>query len=209
MNTIDITKGELKDVDIYNIGFINYSYELQIDNKWAMYYFDKEQGLQRAPYDKVERISDEGFTCPSGQKHFLKSRIFSMPLGTRWEDALPMIENAYAESHPTEDIDKCTTTFKVRLERTPENKNKKTFDFVKVEIPLVLVAEYTDYKSLYKALRPQIIERAIDKIMNSKNFISKGVPVNFLKLTSELLYKDGVVELIFELKELEAQDEKL
>lgn len=65
-------------------------------------------------------------------------------------------------------------------ERVPENKNRNTFDFIRVYANVI--SSFDDKISYIKKNKNQICEMVIDKIKADCRFEKYGVPINFLKL---------------------------
>lgn len=85
------------------------------------------------------------------------------------------------------------------VEREPENKNPKTFDFVRIEVFLsdMQLDTLQEVKNHYN----EIMEMVIRKIEQSRSFTKYGVPVNCLKVAKATLTKQKVLEIVFELKD--------
>lgn len=84
-------------------------------------------------------------------------------------------------------------------ERRPDNKNTKTFDYIRIYVNCCDVKNYKEFaKKHYK----QIARCVVDSLKKSKRFLKYGVPVNFLKLTNITILNDKSIEFIFELKDI-------
>ena len=93
-----------------------------------------------------------------------------------------------------------TSITKPSFERRPENKNRNTFDFIRVYVNF---CNAEDYKKYIKKNLKSICRIVLRKIDESKAFKKYGIPINFLKLTSAIICVDKSIELVFELKDLE------
>lgn len=94
----------------------------------------------------------------------------------------------------------CTPTY----EREVENKNRNTFDFIRVFINLPS-SEVMDKESIRKGLDlhyKEMCHMVLDKIEGMKRYQRFGVPVSALKLSKATVeYKSNRVMFIFELKD--------
>ena len=90
------------------------------------------------------------------------------------------------------------------IERRTGNKNKRTFDFIRIQ---AYFCNYVNCGEYLKDNKKLVIKRVIEKIRDSKRFQNFGVPVNFLRLTSAVITTEHSIEFVFELKELEFKDE--
>lgn len=89
-------------------------------------------------------------------------------------------------------------------EREVGNKNKKTFDFVRVFVNLPS-AEVADKETIRMGLNiyyKEICNMVLNKIASMKNYQRFGVPVTALKLSKAIVeYKCNRIMFIFELKD--------
>lgn len=84
------------------------------------------------------------------------------------------------------------------FQRYTDNEKKNTFDIVRIEM---FVRSYPD--SMFqrcKDHRQEMLDAAINKLRDSKNFRKFGVSINFLKMYDMVLTKDNCVILSFCLK---------
>lgn len=104
-------------------------------------------------------------------------------------------------------IMRCATFNKtaVQFVRSPENPNKKTFDYIHVPIGISGCKDKLDFvKNNYKG----IAHEAIKMLSEYKRFTKYGVPVNVLKVEKAVLTHQGELILTFGLKEIKIDDEK-
>lgn len=95
-----------------------------------------------------------------------------------------------------------------KFERTPENKNTKTFDRIRCDISLrsfendqkIEFDKLTDY---VKNDIDNIFNDVINAIENCKRWQSFDIPINVLACTHARVCRDYTLELIFEIKELD------
>lgn len=90
-------------------------------------------------------------------------------------------------------------------ERVPENKNEKTFDFIRVYVNLssTFYNTWEDLLEGVKTHKREIHQMVLDKIQNDRRYKKFGVPINVLKLSNLVLSRHYFLEYIFELKEIE------
>lgn len=89
----------------------------------------------------------------------------------------------------------------VRMEREPENKDKSTFDFVRVyaSTKTISLEEKRQILSTYKR---EILRLILTKIKRSPNFQRYDISINFLRLTQCTLTRDQQIVFVFELKNI-------
>lgn len=87
-------------------------------------------------------------------------------------------------------------------ERVPENRDKNTFDFVRifVGLPRYQYDTWEDLRAAVKKYRPKIYKRVLEKLDESFQHNKYGVPISFLKLGEVALRRDYTMEFVFELK---------
>lgn len=89
--------------------------------------------------------------------------------------------------------------------RSPENQNKKTFDYIHVPIGISGCNDKMDFvKKSYK----RIANETIKMLSGNRRFTKFGVPVNVLKVEKAVLTCQGELLLTFGLKEIKMNDEK-
>ena len=109
-------------------------------------------------------------------------------------------------------------------ERDPENTNDETFDRIRIICRLISSVDFFNglndesinniesIKGKQKAYiiknRKKILQIVLDKLKESNKLAKFGVTINFLRLTSCYLNNDSTLVLIFELKELEQDEQK-
>lgn len=89
----------------------------------------------------------------------------------------------------------------VHIEREPENKNKNTFDFVRVyastkALPL------EQKRQILSAYKREILRLILTKIKRSPNFQKYNISINFLRLTQCIITRDQQIVFGFELKNI-------
>lgn len=96
------------------------------------------------------------------------------------------------------------------IERAPGNSKKSSFDRIRVTVGLssTMFDSFQDLRQAVIANKQEIHRMVLEKIEESRNFQTYGVPVNILALSSLNLWRDHTLEYIFEPKEL-TLDEKL
>lgn len=101
------------------------------------------------------------------------------------------------------EIDRFVTKIgKPSYERFPENKNKKTFDFIRVDVNIL--TNTIEPKKYIEKNYDEICNMVLEKIKNSNRFNKFGVPINFLKLEkATFIPRISVIEFLFSLKEIE------
>ena len=87
-----------------------------------------------------------------------------------------------------------------KLEREPGNNDTKTFDFVRIFLGVCGVWSFPDRKAHIRKYQKDIALIALNKIAGSAIYKKKGVPVQFLRLSSMTLTQQDELELVFELK---------
>lgn len=88
-------------------------------------------------------------------------------------------------------------------ERDPENKNKATFDRIRVTVGLPRY-HFHSWESLcseVKKYQRRIYQQVVQKLEHNRQFKKYGVPISFLTLSHVMLLRDFSMEFIFELKE--------
>lgn len=85
------------------------------------------------------------------------------------------------------------------IERSFENKNKKTFDFVRIFIGIPHTWYMKKREFLIQNKKP-IFKMVLEAIKNDKQYQKYNIPINFLKLTSCTITCQDEIEMVFELK---------
>lgn len=85
------------------------------------------------------------------------------------------------------------------IERYYGNKNKSTFDIIRIYINFCNVPNYEAHVKKYFRT---ICNTALTKINQSYRFQKYGIPINYLKLSSFTICVDKSIELIFCLKDI-------
>ena len=87
------------------------------------------------------------------------------------------------------------------IERRSDNKNERTFDFIRI---FIRYKDIPNYRNCIKDNIRYIVNMAVDAIKNNNKYKKYNVPVNFLKLTNvTILNNTNQIMLIFELKNIE------
>lgn len=132
-----------------------------------------------------------------------KKAITTLKVGDTIESLEEKIKNTKIDTHPkAEGLDRFITKIeKPRFGREPENDNKKTFDYIYID--LYIVHEWSEDKKKYiKEHITEIQQRMVDKLETNSEFKSYGVPINFLRISKVTLKNDDVIQFILELKKV-------
>lgn len=87
--------------------------------------------------------------------------------------------------------------------RTPENENINTFDFIYVDLNLIVDWNEDKLQYIKKNIKA-IDEMVLDKLESNISFKKYGIPINFLKLGRRSLKNNGrLLEYVFELKSID------
>lgn len=89
-------------------------------------------------------------------------------------------------------------------ERVPENRDKATFDRVRITVGLsrYQYPAWEDLKREVNKYRRDICRQVVRKLEDDRQFRGYGVPMNFIKLSNVTLLRDFSLDFIFELKEI-------
>ena len=88
---------------------------------------------------------------------------------------------------------------KPRFERTPENPNESTFDFIYMDVNIV--TEWKEDRMQYiKNNIDKIMNKVVEKLTNDSTFKKYKVPINFLKVSRTTLKSNSVLQFVLELK---------
>ena len=88
-------------------------------------------------------------------------------------------------------------------ERTPDNRNRDTFDHIRVTVNLAsanLFRDWNSFRDTVKRFLPEINKEVMARIRDDRSFQKFGVPVNVLWATSINLGRDHTLEYVFEIK---------
>ena len=143
------------------------------------------------------------FSGTSPNLNLLSSAISKMNEGDTWERFVSVCEEAHFDKKPnlTEFERLIGEIDTPNFERVPENKNKSTFDFIRIFVSINDI--YDDRVLTKEAVRkyqPQITSVVLQRLEKNKQFQKYGVPVNFLKLSRLTLTHQNMLEYLFELK---------
>lgn len=86
------------------------------------------------------------------------------------------------------------------LERAAGNRDRRTFDFVRMFLGIKSRTACPDRKTVIQRYQKDIVKIALLKLMSTKAFVSKGVPVQYLRPASMTITASDEIELLFELK---------
>lgn len=86
------------------------------------------------------------------------------------------------------------------FERTPENRDTKTFDRIRIYLGIKTKTSFTDRMAYIKRYRKDIVNIALLKIEQSYRFGKYGVPVNCLKPVEMTVTASDEIEILFELR---------
>lgn len=93
-------------------------------------------------------------------------------------------------------------------ERIPENKDETTFDRIRVTVglPRYLFGSWEELSAEVAKYKSEILQNAVTRIAEDRQFKRYGIPINFLKLSNAQLLRDYSLELIFELCPLDSDN---
>lgn len=89
----------------------------------------------------------------------------------------------------------------VSIEREPENKDKSTFDFIRVYASTKAIS-LEEKRQILSTHKREILRLILTKIKRSPNFQRYDIPINFLRLTQCTLTRDQQIVFVFELKNI-------
>lgn len=118
------------------------------------------------------------------------------------------LERNITKSMREEDLDKeqvlriVTSINRPKFERMPGNKDKDTFDQIRIHLGLVGKQTISSRNEILRRNQKTLAEIAIAKIKDSKSFQRYGIPVNFLKLDHMTITQQDELELLFVLKDI-------
>ena len=168
------------------------------------YFFDQDYVLRSRP------------SVRSG-KFYLDWEISTQVNGNVWAKAMATCEEGitadeFLERYLTTKIEKsegydflerlCTRIEKPSFERIPGNKDRNTFDRIRVEV-CINSCMFGTKKELLASLKDNMLDidvLVLQRIEESKAFQRFGVPINVLALTSRNFASNYTLEYIFELK---------
>lgn len=136
--------------------------------------------------------------------NLLKKCICRLKVGDSIENLDNYISSTTLERRPkAEGIERFITKINRPIfARIPENPNKKTFDFIFMQVNIISKWEKDRGKYINDHLE-EIKEIVIKKLKSSRSFQRYGVPVNFLRITKITLKRDNTLEFVLELKKIE------
>lgn len=91
------------------------------------------------------------------------------------------------------------TKIRISVERDNRNKNKETFDFVRVIISFI--SNMNNKKEYVVKNNKKLVSIALKAISNNKKYTKYEIPINCLKISSATITNDDRIEYIFELKQ--------
>lgn len=86
------------------------------------------------------------------------------------------------------------------FERTPENRDAKTFDRIRIYLGIKTKTSFADRMAYIKRYRKDIVNIALLKIEQSRRFAKYGVPVNYLRPVEMTVTASNEIEILFELR---------
>lgn len=89
------------------------------------------------------------------------------------------------------------------IRRETGNTNKKSFDFIEIEIPFSTRVDSSKVKGILTENKDKIIRKCLAFLETQKKFTKFGVPSSYLQMTKWVMTKDSRVMLIFELKKID------
>lgn len=89
-----------------------------------------------------------------------------------------------------------------RFEREPENRNTKTFDFIRVNVSIPSKSKYPQRKIFIENNIKYITAVVLGNIKERKVYQKFGVPVEYLKIEKLTITKSDELEMLFRLKEI-------
>lgn len=186
-------------------------------------FFDEDMVFRVLPledaYGKIESVNtridgscfsifERGKLIGNNDQVLFYKAISRMKEGEPYEKFLSICQNVRYEVHnsnPRPWIDRFIAEIeKPYIERETDNFKENTFDFIRIRVHLNHLQ--VDTKEAVKKYYPQIMELVLQKIEKNKAFQKYNVPVNFLHVTSAVLTRQRVLEIIFELKETSKDD---
>lgn len=88
------------------------------------------------------------------------------------------------------------------LERSSENKQKGTFDFVRIYLGIKSKTAFPSRFEFIRKHKTDFVKIALLKIASYKKFAHMGVPIQYLKPASLIITAHNEIELLFELKSI-------
>lgn len=95
-----------------------------------------------------------------------------------------------------------TSINRPKFEHMPGNKDKDTFDQIRIHLGLVGKQTISSRNEILRRNQKTLAEITIAKIKDSKSFQRYGIPVNFLKLDHMTITQQDELELLFVLKDI-------
>lgn len=94
------------------------------------------------------------------------------------------------------------------FERTPDNKNRSTFDFIRVEVNLgkEMFPTWEALKQAVQDNKKSIDEMVLQKIAEDRKFNNFNIPISFLRVGNIVLRRNYTMEYTFELKRMPELD---
>ena len=92
---------------------------------------------------------------------------------------------------------------KPTYERTPENSNKNTFDFIRTFVSIPSKESRPDRFEFVKAHKREIAFLVLERIKEDKSFQKYNIPTNFLKVENFVITMTSEIMILFGLKDIE------
>lgn len=210
-----LTKKFLIEKGVLNTPIAQRSGETYYFNEYEVYSHDKEKRFQ---YEKGLKTNTFQVYCgPCFNNRVWFKAISRFEVGMSLDECIRVFMATRLTFHAKKDpspIERLVQNIPAPVyEHFPENKNKNTFDYVRMAVGLSRYQYETweDLRAAVKKYRRKIYKRVFQKLDESFQHNRYGVPISFLKLSDVTLRRDYTMEFIFELKLQEemAEEEKL
>lgn len=184
-------------------------YQVIRDCKGKIYWFNQDGILECKKYNSsMEGYSIDIYKLMNefGVENaiLLKKCIAKLNVGDSIDTFEYIISNTKIEKRELpKGVDRFVTKIGIpNYERFPENKNKKTFDFIRVDVNVL--SNVDGRKEYIVKHHDEICNMVLDKIKSSYRFKKFGVPINFLNLEkATFIPRISVIEFLFSLKQIE------
>lgn len=146
-------------------------------------------------------LKDMGFKCINLLA--LRKAIARLEIGDSIQKFEEIIDNVRIEHHEKKKgIERFITKIeKPTFERTPENENNNTFDFIRVDVNIL--KNFDEKRKYIRNHHNEICNMVLKKIEKDKRFLKYGIPINFLKIEkATLISRMDIIEFLFSIKEI-------
>lgn len=133
----------------------------------------------------------------------LRKAIARLEVGDSIQKFEEIIDNVRIEHHEKKKgIERFITKIeKPIFERIPENENKNTFDFIRVDINII--KNFEGKRKYIREHHNEICNMVLRKIEKDNRFLKYGIPINFLKIEkATLILRMNIIEFLFSIKEI-------